>query len=160
VRAELARLDPDLPLFGARTLDQHLGEAVARERTVSRLATVFGLVALLLAALGIYGLMSFLVAQRTREIGTRMALGAGAGAVMRLVLGRGALLALVGLGLGLAVAVGVTRLMASLLFGVSATDPVIFVGVAAALAAVAMLACYVPARRATKIDPMRALREE
>lgn len=160
VRAELAQLDPDLPLFGARTLDQHLGEAVARERTVSRLAAAFGLVALLLAALGIYGVMSYLVTQRTREIGTRIALGAGAGAIMRLVLGRGALLALVGLGLGLAVAVGVTRLMASLLFGVSATDPVIFAGVAVALAAVAMLACYVPARRATKIDPLRALREE
>lgn len=160
VRAELAQLDRSLPLFGTRTLDQHLGEAVARERTVSRAAAAFGMVALLLAALGIYGLMSFMVARRTREIGTRMALGARPGAVLRLVLGRGAALTMIGLALGLAAALVTTRVMANLLFGVSATEPAIFAAVAAILALVAMLACYVPARRATKVDPMKALREE
>jgi predicted permease len=160
VRAELAQLDPDLPLIGARTLNQHLGTLVATERTVSRLVAAFGLVASLLAALGIYGLMSFLVAQRTREIGTRMALGARPGSVLRLVLGRGTVLVLIGLGIGLIAALTGTQVLSSLLFGVSATEPTIFAGVAAALATVAVLASYIPARRATKIDPMRALREE
>jgi putative ABC transport system permease protein len=160
VRAELKRLDPGLPLFGVRTLGQHLGLLVTTERTVSRLVVAFGVVALMLAMLGIYSLMTFLVEQRTREIGTRVALGAGSGAVLRLILGRGVLLMLVGLGVGLAAALGATRILSSMLYGVSATDPGIFAGITLLLVTVAMVACYIPARRATKVDPMTALREE
>jgi putative ABC transport system permease protein len=160
VRAELKRLDPGLPLFGVRTLRQHLGLLVTTERTVSRLVVAFGVVALMLAMLGIYSLMTFLVEQRTREIGTRVALGAGSGAVLRLILGRGVLLMLVGLGVGLAAALGATRILSSMLYGVSATDPGIFAGITLLLVTVAMVACYIPARRATKVDPMTALREE
>lgn len=160
VRDELKRLDPGLPLFGVRTLHQHLGMLVATERTVSRLVIVFGVVALMLAALGIYGLMSFLVARRTREIGTRMALGARTASVLLLVLGRGAALTLVGLSVGMIVALATTQLLSSMLFGVSATEPAIFAVVAVMLVVVAMLSSYIPARRATKVDPLIALREE
>ena len=160
LRAELRQLDANLPLFGVRTLQEHLGALVGSERAVSRLVTAFGVVALLLATLGIYGVMSFLVAQRTREIGTRMALGARAGSVLRLVMGRGAMLALVGLMVGFAAALGASRALASQLYGVSVMEPAIFGVVAAILAIAALVACYIPARRATRVDPVRSLREE
>jgi ABC-type antimicrobial peptide transport system permease subunit len=120
----------------------------------------FALLALLLSSMGIYGVVSYLVGQQTREIGIRIALGAQRGDVMRLVLGDGVKMALTGVAVGLAAAVGLTRLMTSVLFGVSATDPLTFGGVALLLALVALAAAYIPARRATRVDPLVALRYE
>jgi predicted permease len=160
VRGEVAALDKSLPLYDVKTMRQHLGLALLPARLAGNVLGVFGLVALVMAAAGIYGVMAYSVAQRTREIGVRMALGASAGAVLRLVTKQGMKLTLVGIVIGLAASLALTRLMKSLLFGVSATDPLTFVVVALLLIVVALLACYVPARRAAKVDPMVALRCE
>jgi predicted permease len=160
VRAELKSLDKNLTLFEINTLSAQLAEALSNERMVAVLLGVFGGAALLLAAVGLYGVMSYAVARRTHEIGVRMALGAQTGDIIKLVMWQGMALLLVGSAVGLAVAFALTRLMSSLLYGVSATDPVTFIGITLLLACVAMLACYLPARRATKVDPMVALRYE
>jgi putative ABC transport system permease protein len=160
VRAQVSALNKDQAVFNVRTMEQIVAQSVATRRFSMLLLTVFAVVALALASLGIYGLMSYAVAQRTREIGVRMALGAQVNDVLRLVLGQGMKLALVGVALGLVASVALTRTMKTLLFGVSATDPLTFAVLALLLIAVALLACYIPARRATRVDPLVALRCE
>jgi putative ABC transport system permease protein len=160
VRSEIRRLDPSLPISAVRPMEKVLFDSVARPRFVMVMVLLFAAVALLLAAVGTYGVLSYAVAQRTREIGVRMALGAQIGQVLRMILGQGALLAGIGLALGVIGAVALRRILGSLLFGVTATDPLIFTAVAALLAAVSFAACYVPARRAARVDPLVALRSE
>src|SRR5215813_247271 len=159
-RRELRALDPQLPATNIRTLEEQRRNSLYSERVTALLLSAFGALALLLAALGIYGVMAYAVAQRTREFGIRMALGARAGDVLRLMMSQGARLIGAGVALGLAGAFAATRLIRSFLYQVSYTDPMAFVSAALLLAAVALLACYIPARRATKVDPMVALRCE
>jgi ABC-type antimicrobial peptide transport system permease subunit len=137
-----------------------VADSLVRPRFLSILLGSFSVIALGLAAVGIYGVMAYSVSQRTQEIGVRMALGARAFDVMKMVLGQGTKLAAIGVGIGLAGAFALTRLMSTLLFEVSVTDPATFAAVVALLAVIALLACYIPARRATKVDPMIALRCE
>jgi len=160
VRAAVRGLDQNLPLFEVRSFDEHLAVALAPERTNAWLIGGFALLALLLAAVGLYGLMSYNVAQRRHEIGVRMALGAQRRDVLRLVMWESLKLAGWGIATGLAAAVALTRLVAGMLYGVGATDPLTFAGVAATLTAVLIVASYLPARRATRVDPMVALRYE
>ncbi|HKP13122.1 MAG TPA: ABC transporter permease, partial [Blastocatellia bacterium] len=160
VRGEVQALDADLPVFNVRTLAEQKSQALYTERMAATLLAAFGGLALGLAALGIYGVMAYTVSRRTREIGIRMALGARVGNVLALILRQGMALILVGVALGLGGAFAATRLLASFLYGVSATDATTFALIALLLTAVAWLACYIPARRATKVDPMVALRYE
>ncbi|MGH9837354.1 MAG: ABC transporter permease [Blastocatellia bacterium] len=160
VRNEVRALDKDQAVYGIATLEQLVGASLALRRFSMLLLLSFAAVALALAVVGIYGVMSYAVTQRTHEIGVRLALGAQARDVLTLVIGQGLKLALGGVGIGLAVAVALTRLMKTLLFGVSATDPLTFGVIAVLLASVALLACWIPARRATKVDPLIALRSE
>jgi putative ABC transport system permease protein len=160
-RTAAKALDPALKLE-ADSLENFLeGMSDVREtRAASELTVLFGLLALLLASTGLYGVMAYVVSQRTREIGIRMALGAQTSDVLKLVLRQGMKLVLLGVALGAGVALGVTQLVKSLLFGLSATDPLAYTGVALLLMLVALLACWLPARRATKVDPMITLRCE
>lgn len=160
VREQVQAIDKEQPVYNIRTLTQLFSEAIAQRRLHMILLGAFALIALLLATSGIFGLMTYTVTQRTQEIGIRMALGAQPGDILKLVFGHGMSLTIIGLGVGLAAALILTRLMKSLLFNVSATDPFTFSGVALLLALTALLACYIPARRAMKVDPLVALRYE
>jgi predicted permease len=160
IRSEIQQLDPHLPLSSAKPLVERLSLPLFPARIAATLFASFGMLALALAAIGIYGVMSYTVSKRTHEIGVRVALGAQASDVLRLIIGQGMMLVVVGVLIGLSAALLLTRLMKSLLFGMSAADPLTYTGVAALLTGVALLACYIPARRATKIDPMQALRNE
>jgi putative ABC transport system permease protein len=159
-RAQVAAADPDQPIYNIRTMDEIRGEAVAPQRLNLMLMSIFAGLALVLAIVGIYGVMSYAVTQRTHEIGIRMAIGAQPRDVFRMILGHGMFLTAVGLVAGLLGAFALTRLMATMLFGVGPTDPATFAGVALLLAAVALIACYIPGRRATKVDPVNSLRYE
>jgi putative ABC transport system permease protein len=160
VRDAIGEIDRAQPIYDMQTLDQLVGKSLDQRRFTLTLMVLFGVIALVLSSIGIYGVMAFAVTQRTQEIGIRMALGASAIDVLKMVVGSGMFLALIGVGVGLIGAFALTRLMASLLFGVSPTDLVTFGFVTAGLLVVALLACYIPARRATKVDPLVALRYE
>jgi putative ABC transport system permease protein len=160
LRERIWRVDPELPVERLRTMRELLGASVAEPRFNAALLSIFALVALLLAAVGIYGVLSYTVAQRTGEIGVRIALGAARGRVVRQVVGQGVGVALVGIALGVAGAVGAGRLLESLLVGVSGQDPAVLGGVALLLALVALAAAWIPARRASRVEPVVALRAE
>jgi predicted permease len=160
VRREVQALDENLPAQEIKTLDEIVAFSFWPMRMGAGLVGTFGLLGLLLASVGLYGVMSYAVAARTREIGVRMALGAERRDVLRLIVGQGLVLALVGAGAGLLLAFAVTRVLRRFLFGIGATDPLTFIGVALLLTMVALLACWIPARRATKVDPLAALRAE
>ncbi len=160
VQAAVGGVNPNLPVANVRTLDQILAQSMARTSFTLVMLAIAAAVALALGLVGIYGVISYVVSQRTREIGVRMALGADRRDVSRMVLRQGLILAVVGVAVGLVAAVGLTRLMSSLLYGVEATDPVTFGVVAVMLTAVALVASYLPALRASRIDPLEALRFE
>jgi ABC-type antimicrobial peptide transport system permease subunit len=160
VRAELAALDPQMPMFDAKTLEEHIGVSLFLQRMAATLLSIFGLLALSLAAVGLYGVMAYAVSQRTRELGISMSVAAGQGDVMKLILGQAVMLAAIGMAGGLVAALAVTRLSAHLLYGISPADPVTFTFTAVLLFDVALVAGYFPARRATMVDPIIALRTE
>jgi putative ABC transport system permease protein len=160
VRREVAQIDPDLPVSQVATMEEVVAKSIWQPRLYAMLFAVFAGGALLLALIGIYGVMAFLVQTRTHEIGIRMALGASARDVFKLIVGRGMKLTAVGVVIGVGGAIALTRLMHSLLFNTSATDPFIFVLLSAVLSLAAFFACYLPARRAAKVDPLVALHYE
>jgi ABC-type antimicrobial peptide transport system permease subunit len=153
-------VNKDIPLANVRTMQEVIANSVEQRRFSMLLLTIFAAVAMLLAAIGLYGVMSYTVAQRTKEIGIRMALGARRPDVLALVVKQGMALVLIGIVAGVLLSLGTTRLISGMLFGITATDPLTFAGVGALLSAVAFLANYLPARRAAKVEPMVALRYE
>jgi putative ABC transport system permease protein len=160
IRKAVAGVNAALPVFRARTLKEQVATTLGQERFLARLLVIFALVAVMLAAAGVFGLMSYSTARATHDFGIRMALGAQAGHVLWLVLKKGLVLAASGLVLGLGAALWLTRLIVSLLYGVSRNDGATFVAVATVTLLVALLACYLPARKATRVDPLEALRAE
>ena len=157
-KSELRGLDPELPMYRVRTMDQQVAESLARRRFSMLLLGIFASVALVLATIGIYGVMAYLVNQGTRELGIRMALGATPRNILNLVVRQGMALAVAGVTIGLLAAFLLTRLIQSLLFGVNASDPITFAGISVLLAIITLIACYIPARRAARIDPLVSLR--
>jgi ABC-type antimicrobial peptide transport system permease subunit len=164
IREEVLRVDPTLPVFEVRTLSQEMDAALIQERLIATLSSLFGVLALLLASVGLYGLLAFGVVQRTGEVGIRMALGAGRGDVIWMILREALVLVLLGVAIGVPAAFAVARLAGSrisgLLFGLTATDPITIVVATGLLGLVAAVAAYLPARRASRVDPMVALRSE
>jgi ABC-type antimicrobial peptide transport system permease subunit len=160
IREVVSQVSTNLPLFDVKTESVQIDRLLFQERLVARLASFFGLLALVLACVGLYGLLSYEVSRRTREIGIRMALGAHPGSLLKLVLRQGIVLAVAGAAVGIGVALGVTRYLTSMLYDVHANDPLTMIAVAALLTVVALTACYIPARRAMRVDPMVALRYE
>ncbi|HSE99030.1 MAG TPA: FtsX-like permease family protein, partial [Blastocatellia bacterium] len=160
VRGQVGIVDKDIPVYSIATMQQRMSDSVAKRRFNMLLVGSFGFLALVLAGVGIYGVISYSVAQRTHEIGLRMALGADRRDIFRLIVGQGIVLTIIGIGIGLIGSFALTRLISTLLFGVTATDTLTFAGVSLLLSSVALAACYVPARRATRVDPMVALRYE
>ncbi len=160
VRREVEKVDPSIPVHSISSMDQIIARSMADRRFTLELLGIFAAVALLLAAIGIYGMMAYSFSQRTHEIGIRIALGAQRMDIFRLAVGEGMQLVAIGLVLGLVGAAGLTRFVRTMLFGVSPADPITFAAISAALAAVAFLACYIPARSATRVDPLIALRDE
>ena len=160
IRNMSEQMSADQVIYGNETMEQIIANSLEHRRFSMILLAVFAAVALLLASIGIYGVISFLVGQRTHEIGVRMALGAKPGDVLVMILGRGAKLTMIGIGIGIVAALMLTQLMKSLLFGISATDPVTFGAVSLLLIFVGLAACYIPAHRAMRVDPMVALRYE
>ena len=160
VRAEVKTLDPNLPLTNVMTMQEHMRLPLAPAKLFAWLSSAFAVLTVLLAGVGLYGVMAYLVSTRTHEIGIRMALGAQTAGIRRLILGQGMRLTFTGIAFGLIAAFAFTRILSSLLYGVSATDPATFIGVVVCLVGVALVACYVPSRRATKVDPLIALRYE
>jgi putative ABC transport system permease protein len=160
VREQVQSVDATLPVFGAQTVNETVSASLSERRFSMEIVALFALTALLLAGLGIYGVISYIVSERTHEIGIRLALGAERRSILQMVLRQGLRLALAGAAVGLVCALIVSHLMAGLLYGVRPTDPLTFVGVALLLIGVALLACYIPARRAILVDPLVALRHE
>ena len=160
LREQVRAVDPELPVFGAQTLDEMVSASLSERRFSMEMVGLFALTALLLAALGIYGVISYIVSERTHEIGIRLALGAQRQNILRMVLRQGLSLALAGAAVGLAGALIVSHLMAGQLYGVRPTDPLTFAGVGLLLIGVALLACYIPARRAIRVDALVALKYE
>ena len=160
IRSSVWAIDPNQPVSNINTLEKLVNESIAQPRLNMMLMGLFGVLALLLAAVGIYGLLSYAVTQRTQEIGIRMALGAQVGDVLAMILRQGMTLAVIGIGLGLVGALALTRLMRGLLFGVGPTDATTFILVSGVLITVGLIACYLPARRAARVDPLVALRYE
>jgi putative ABC transport system permease protein len=160
LRSALAEIDPNQPLVKVRTMEENMATTVAQPRFRTWLIGILAMLALVLAAVGVYGVMSYTVTQRTSEIGVRVALGAQPKDVFRIIVGEGLRLALFGVGVGLVAALVLTRLLQSFLFGISAYDPLTFIAVSLLLTLVAVAASYFPARRATRVDPMIALRYE
>jgi putative ABC transport system permease protein len=160
LRSELDRIDPGLPITDVRVFEEYRAASVAGARFNALLLSIFGAVALIITYVGIYGVIAYSVSQRTGEIGIRMALGALPSSIFRLVVGQGMTLVLISIAIGLLGAVACTHVMTSLLFGITARDPITFVSIATLIAAVAFLACWLPARRAARINPIEALRIE
>jgi ABC-type antimicrobial peptide transport system permease subunit len=160
VRQAIHQVDANLPITNVTTLAAQVSESFGQQRVISALTGFFGILGLALACVGLYGIMAYSVARRTHELGIRMALGAQKGEILKIVIGHGLRLTLIGIAIGAAGALALTRLMTNLLYGVGPSDPLTFTAVSLLLAMVALLACYIPARRAMKVDPMVALRYE
>ncbi|HET9402457.1 MAG TPA: FtsX-like permease family protein, partial [Candidatus Acidoferrales bacterium] len=160
LQLELSRAVPDLPVIRIRSFDQQIARSLTQERLITNLAAGFGALALVIASIGVYGLMAYSVGRRTREIGVRMAIGAARRGILRMILREGAALAAIGIAIGVAGSFGAAKLVASQLYGISPNDAATFVVAGAVLAIVAMAACFIPALRATRVDPLIALREE